>query len=382
MECSSRWGSRSAGSFGCGDGVIRATRLIAHHWALPDPARSAAGTWRDRRSLLLVVEDDAGHVGLGEAAPLPGYSQDSFEEAHAALAALLGASLSNRDASAPCGPSLEAASNSVGSLAARAALEAALLDAWARREGVPAWSLLTSGDGPETLPLAVWLPDGTDAALVAARTAHGRGTRAFKVKLDARRGLAEGTATLVALRRAFGNDMTLRADANRSATVAELEPHLPALRDVGLEWLEEPTAEPLSKSLGVPLALDESLVDAALPELAARPDIAALVLKPTALGGIARCLALAAHAETHGRASVASHTLEGPVGFMTAAALGFTVPRPVAQGLGPHGRLLAGSPCPALGGTGDALVRWSAPGFGLTLEQALAGTTVDRTERA
>ena len=362
--------------------MIRATRLVAHQWGLPAPARSAAGTWSERHSLLLVVEDDEGHFGLGEAAPLPGYSGDSCEDAQGALRALLGKELAERDPDAPCSASLKAASASVSSRAARAAVEGALLDLWARSEDVPAWALLAGGSVPETAPLAVWLPDGVEAALEAAHAARAQGVTAFKVKLDARRGLAEGIATLGELRRALGREVTLRADANQSAIVAELEPHLAALRDVGLEWLEEPTAEPLSKSLGLPLALDESLAGGSFPELAARPDITALVLKPTALGGIARCLSLAAHAEAHGRACVASHTLEGPVGFMTATALALAVPQRAAHGLGPHGRLLTGAPCPALGVPAHALVRWTAAGFGLTLEQALEGATVERTERS
>jgi len=360
--------------------VIRATGLIAHHWTLPSAARSAAGTWADRHSLLLVIEDDAGHVGLGEAAPLPGYSRDTLEQARSALRALLGVALPERAPGVPCVRSLEDASASITSLAARSALEAALLDVWARREGLPAWSLLTSRAVPETLPVAAWLPDGAAAARNAAQAARARGTSAFKVKLDARRGLADGIATLVELRRLLGREVTLRADANQSATLGELEPHLAALRELGLEWLEEPTTKPLPKALGVPLALDESLGDDTLPPLAARPDLAALILKPTALGGLARCLALAEHAERHERASVASHTLEGPVGFMTAATLAFAVPQRAAHGLGPHGRLLRDDSCPALAAGHGGLVRWSAPGFGLGVQQALAGVTVDSTE--
>jgi len=361
--------------------VIRATRLIAHRWALPDPARSAAGTWGERQSLLLVVEDDSGHVGLGEAAPLPGYSRDTFERARSELRALLGGEFPEREPNVPCRANLDAASASITSFAARSALEAALLDVWAQREEAPAWALFAPGAGPETAAVAAWLPDGVAAALKAAHAERALGTAAFKVKLDARRGLAEGVATLVELRRTFGPEMTLRADANQSATPGELEPHLARLRELGLEWLEEPTADPLSKPLGVPIALDESLGRPSLPPLADRPDVVALVLKPTALGGLSTCLALAEHAELHGRASVASHTLEGPVAFMTAATLAFAVPQRAAHGLGPHGQRLTGASCPALSSRQHELLRWSEPGFGLSVEQALAGASIDATER-
>jgi L-alanine-DL-glutamate epimerase-like enolase superfamily enzyme len=109
--------------------------------------------------------------------------------------------------------------------------------------------------------------------------------------------------------------------------------------------------------------------------------VTALVLKPTALGGLARSLELAAHAAAHGRAAVASHTLEGPVGFMTAATLALAVEQRAAHGLGRYGRLLGGARCPALRPERDDLAAWSTPGFGLSAKQALAGATVDRTER-
>jgi o-succinylbenzoate synthase len=363
--------------------MIRAVRLLDHHWALPAPAASARATWTERRALLLVLEDAAGHLGLGEAAPLPGFSQDSWDDGHAALRTLLGRELPTRDENRPCGVDLRHASAAMAPPAARAALEAALLDLWSRQANVPAWVLLAGSATPSNLPIAAWLPDGMEAALEAARTAHAHGIRAFKVKLDGRRGLESGIATLRALRSAFGAEITLRGDANQSATLALLEPHLGALRELRLEWLEEPTAERLTKSLGVPLALDESLAaTTGFPQLDQQPDVAALVLKPTALGGLGRALGLAEHARAHHRKCVASHTLEGPIGYMTAATLALALPEGPAHGLGAYGRFVDGTPPPALPVGREHLVRWEASGFGLSLEQALAGTEVDGTEQA
>jgi O-succinylbenzoate synthase len=340
---------------------------------------------------LLVLEDGDGLVGLGEAAPLPGYSFDTLAEAHADLRRLFGAPLPERDRSVPCGVALGRASAVLTSASARAALEAALLDLWSRREGVPAWALLapagaslSAGEShaKDAVAVAAWLPDGTQAALDAAHGAYARGARAFKVKLDAPRSLAEGLATLAALRRAFGAAVTLRADANQSATEAELDAEVKALRALELEWLEEPARAPLSKPLGVPIALDESLAGHPhAPALDAHPEVAALVLKPTSLGGLARCLELAAHAEAHGRAAVASHTLEGPLGYLAAATLALALPQRAAHGLGPYERVLTPLRSPALHPTRDELVRWREPGFALELDAALAGVVLDRTER-
>jgi o-succinylbenzoate synthase len=364
--------------------VIHARRLIEHSFPLDPPPRSAAGSWQERHSLLLVLEDGAGNTGLGEAAPLPGFSADALDGAHAALSSLLGRALPPHDPARDVTDALSAASAGVKSPAARAALEAALLDIWARQSARPAWQLLRrDSDGPaRAVSLAVWLPDGAEAALAAARSAARRGVGAFKVKLDARRGLEDGVRTLEALRGTLGAAVSLRADANRSATRRELEPYVERLRAVALEWLEEPTSEPLTEALGVPIALDESLEpDLARPDFAARPFVAALVLKPTALGGIARCLELGRDAQNRGRVACASHTLEGPLGFMTTAALAVALGPKCAHGLGPHPALRGTRP-PALATERDEIVPWRAQGYGLELSDALRDALVTREQRA
>jgi o-succinylbenzoate synthase len=361
--------------------LIRATRLVEHAWTLSATVGSAAGTWSERRALLLVLEDEAGHVGLGEAAPLPGFGTDTLAAARASLAALLGRTLPEAPpADRP--RMLGEISAALTSPSARSALEGALLDVWARRRGVPAYALLAAVTPGTRAPLSAWLPDERGDALAAARSHLAHGGTGVKVKLDAARGLGAGLETLEALRRELGPGVALRADANRSATVATLVPFLDRVRALGLEWLEEPTAEPISADLGVPLALDESLQAAgAKPDLAARPFVAGLVLKPTALGGLARCLELAAHARAHGRAAVASHALEGPVGFMTAVTLAFALGSDRAHGLTAHRALRTARP-PGLAGEADVLEAWTEPGLGLELATALAGTEIVREEHA
>src|SRR6266700_1431916 len=87
-----------------------------------------------------------------------------------------------------------------------------------------------------------------------------------------------------------------------------------------LEYVEEPCSRAhglLAHALPCPIALDESLVAITADELAAAlraRDLAALVLKPTLLGGFARCLELAAAARAHGKRAVVTHALEGTIG--------------------------------------------------------------------
>lgn len=359
--------------------MIRAARLLEHRRQLGTTRVSAAGSWTERSALTLVLEDDEGRFGLGEAAPLPGFSPDTLGAAKAELTALLGRSLPDRDRSRSALFDLAQASGAIESAAARNAVEGALIDLWARRRGEPAWAVLSATSRPHGVPVNVWLPEGTEGALELVRRGLRRGVRCFKVKLDGRSG--SGLQTLAAVRREFGSQVKLRADANRSFDATSLAEALPLLRSLGLEWLEEPSPEPWGQ-LGLPVALDESLAGGPRVLRRARDHgVSALVLKPTALGGITPAFELVALGEAHGLVAVASHALEGPIGFMTAATLALVLGPQHAHGLAPHEGLGAVRP-PAFAADRDELSAWSAPGFGLSLEESLSGAEIVREERA
>ena len=95
----------------------------------------------------------------------------------------------------------------------------------------------------------------------------------------------------------------------------------------------------IEPDLPVKLALDESLVEldpAALERALASPLLAAIILKPTLLGGFARCLELAApHTRTASRRS-SRHALEGPIGTAACHELARAIGADVPVGLGRH----------------------------------------------
>ena len=101
----------------------------------------------------------------------------------------------------------------------------------------------------------------------------------------------------------------------------------------------------------VPLAADESLHD---PEVAARlmdsDAVSVIVLKPSPLGGLDRCMGLAVRAAAAGKSSVVTHSFEGPVGHGAACELGLAISiatagmsgdQPTAVGLDRHSGLEA-----------------------------------------
>jgi O-succinylbenzoate synthase len=303
------------------------TRLA--RWPI-EPTGAARGQWRERAALIVGVRSDRGDTGLGEAAPLPGTSIDDIADAHAAADALAArvpfaietpahaTGLADRVTAAP---------------AARFALETALLAAFAQhaRTSIAAlWSALPLGE----LPAAVVVDDELEALGAVAA-----GARCLKIK-------AESPDIVHRVARALAaehiSNVRLRVDANGRWPRDDAWAWLASLAPLPIDFVEEPCADTallLRERVPCRIALDESLITldrAMLDRAIASPDLAALVLKPTLLGGFARCLELAALARKSGVAPIVSHALEGPIGYAACIELARAIACDLPVGLGPH----------------------------------------------
>ncbi len=345
-------------------------RVRPVRWRMARSGAAARLALAERRGVLvsLTLELEGARVrGLGEASPLPGAPwpddlaavERAFEDA-VARAGLPGSAV----ACAALARELAAPWPALGF-----ALETALLDALAQHRQVPLASLLVPAP-------ALRVPvNAVVASLDEAAAAYARGVRCFKVKLGS--DTASDAALLVALRRSWPQ-VALRADANRGWPAAEVGERLRALAPAELEYVEEPCAG-LAERLAsgerwaVPVALDESLAEleaALLAEVVHAPELAALVLKPTALGGLHQALRVAELAVAAGKRAVTTHALEGPVGTAACAelarALGSAQPE-LAVGLDAHPALTAWQVAPPQ----LAAAAVVAAGFGLGLAGAL-----------
>jgi o-succinylbenzoate synthase len=336
-----------------------------------DGAAHARRSWPVRSSLLVALTETSGAWGVGEAAPLPGYSADTLADVERALSALradvIERALDTEDA--------RAALTAVAALvpfalpSARFALESAALDLLSRRRGCSAPALLGAAPDAER-PLSALLGTANSASLLPeAEVTFDSGYRCFKLKVGAPGALASELAGAAQLRERFGSALQLRLDANGALSAEEVALAGPALSELALELFEEPGTE---LPLDVPLALDESLqgleperAEVTWKSRAAR----AVVLKPTALGGLAHCWSIAERARRSGVAAVLSHCFEGPIAWRAAAALALALPSGAAHGLGPH-PALAGWPRDHLPVVRGSLHAWSEPGLGYPLELA------------
>lgn len=343
--------------------------------ALPRLAQNAHRRWLTRESALITLESDRGQRGCGEAAPLPGFSRDQLADCQHALAALKVSDLPEcLERGQALLPALSLASSRLPAHlpAARAALEAALLDLWARARGVPAWALLRGDESrPAKRQLAALLDGEGEQAWTRARAAHADGLTAFKLKVGRAEAIEQELSLVARLRAEFGAELELRLDANRAWSAEQARSNLARFAAHRPEFVEEPCPLLELGALGpspIPLALDESLLELA-PGRAAlcglvEQGVRTLVLKPTLLGGISACCAWAEAAQTAGAEVILSHTFEGPLGLALGAALALSVGSETsAHGLELHG---AGLELPELPYFSAAeLHPWSEPGFGV-----------------
>ncbi|SDY09622.1 mandelate racemase/muconate lactonizing enzyme family protein [Halobellus clavatus] len=308
---------------------------------LSSPLATASGPIERRSGYLVRIEAD-GAVGLGEATPLPGWTESDDE----CLDALSGDSASGVTPATP---------------AAHHGVELARLDAAARSADVSLAALLadgvaesSDGDRPapaDTVPVNATVGDGSVAETeTATREAVEAGYPAVKIKVGARSVDAD-LNRIRAARAAAGDDVELRADANGAWDLDEARRFLDVAAALDLASVEQPlpaanvSAHGELRGRGVDVALDESLA-AVGPDAVLEQDVADVVIcKPMVLGGPQRALAVATDAAEHGVSTVVTTTIDAVVARTAALHVAAVLPTPRACGLA-TGSLLEGDLAP------------------------------------
>jgi o-succinylbenzoate synthase len=286
------------------------------------PLGTARGEITEREGFLVRV-GHAGETAVGEATPLPGWTES--------LTACREALESVDDPAAP----LEALD---GTPAARHAVESALLTCEARAADVSLGVYLADDEAVDAVPVNATVGDDDPPATArAARAAVENGFPAVKVKVGARPPSAD-RERLEAVRAACP-DVELRADANGAWDRGTAREMLSAAVDLGFSYVEQPLpAADLAghadlRGGGVDVALDESLTTHSVPEVLAAEAADRVVLKPMALGGPAAAREAALLADEQGVGTVVTTTIDGSYARTVAVHLAASLPEVVPCGL-------------------------------------------------
>ena len=268
---------------------MRAVKAYPESWPLHSPFVIARGA-RSEAGVVVVELEENGIKAIGECTPYPRYGE-SEDSVLAQITALLpalqqGLTRSELQHQMPAG-------------AARNAIDSALWDLEALREGRSLWQL-TEHQPPALIEMAQTVSiDGPEMMASSALALWENGARLLKIKLDDHL----ITERLVAIRSAVPQ-ATLIVDANESWHSEGLASRCQLLADLNVAMLEQPLPAADDAALEnfihpLPICADESChtVDS-LPALRGRYEMVNIKLDKT--GGLTAALELAQAAQEQG----------------------------------------------------------------------------------
>lgn len=314
--------------------TISSVDVFSYALPLVRPLRLGNETHAVRNGFLLrlkTTDDTDDLTGWGEAAPLPSFSAESSEQVRSQLLNipewLTGLEIPN-DAAQLCGALPTWLQNHELAASVQCAVEVAVLNLIADRQATPMARLLDDR-ALESVHINSLIMDD-DNVTESVRQMQRDGYRAIKMKVG-RLTVEEDVDRTRDAFRELGSSTTLRLDANRAWSFADACVFAEQIADCTIDYLEEPLADhtrlrEFASLTGLPIALDESLLDLTPEQLGQFDFVKAVVLKPTLLGGFDRTAALARVAQSLNMKVVISSSFESSIGIAAlthlAAAIG------------------------------------------------------------
>jgi len=315
---------------------MRIARADLYELTLPlvEPFVISGGAITERRSLIVLLHDDAGHTGYGESPPfdLPFYSEETLVGARDLIERVLLPRVVGRDHDSPEALDALLRENVRGNWFARAGVETAAWDLEAQLRGTGLATLLAErldvrAAGAVDCGVALGIPPDRNAEVLTRWVfeAAQRGYRRVKIKV------APGwDAVAVAAARAgmAGTDLPLTVDANGAYEWPRDEAALRGLDEAGLLYIEQPLAPDelvghaeLARVLRTPLCLDETLRDArAARQVVALAGPKIWNIKVHRVGGLSEVCRIYRVAEAYGAELWAGTMPESGIGSQAALA--------------------------------------------------------------
>ena len=258
-----------------------------------------------KREGLLVQIKCKDHEGWGEIAPLPEFSEETLETAQKQTALWL----KNWDAARRNNEKL-----SLDGLYPSVAF--GLSCALAELKG-----LLNAEGNYQVAPLCYGDPDELYEPL-----SQMQGEKVAKIKVGMYEANRDGMIADMLLEAI--PDLQLRLDANRSWTPAKAQlfaKYVKPEHRARIQFLEEPCktrdeSRQFARETGIAIAWDESVREADFV-VQAEPNVAAIVIKPTLVGSLDKCIKLIEQAHKKGLKAVISSSIESSLGLTQLARI-------------------------------------------------------------
>jgi L-alanine-DL-glutamate epimerase-like enolase superfamily enzyme len=337
---------------------------------LRGPFNTAGGTIETRELAVIRLTDEDGVQGVGEITPYPDPTASSLSDLLAAFEHDAREQLEQAEV-------FDAGLRIEGALAAPvcAAIDVALLDLLARREGVRVADMIGASVQERIAVNATITATDPESVATAGAAAVEAGFSTVKLKVGF---AADDHDRLAALRDAVGFGTLIRLDANGAWYTGQAIELIGEFQSYGLELIEQPVAAEDLASMHrvrdasiVPIVADEGVRTVSDLDLhVANGACDGVAVKISQVGGITNASVLAGNAAQAGLLTFVTSTIDGPVGL--AAGLHFAAARSdftVANGLA-TGELLAESYARGLPDVREGTLELSdRPGLGVELDE-------------
>ena len=308
-------------------------RVVRIPLIVVEPLRTSDGVHESRDATLVEITDSDGNIGWGENVAPAGvaYVGESASSSLHVMVEVLAPLLPGRDIDV-----FEMLPDSWwgidGNNFAKHALESAVWDLHARREGTSLRDALGGSRSSITPGVVVGIADSVDETVGEVQRRLVQGYRRVKVKIAPGR----DSNVLRAIREACGDDVLLQADANAAYNHDDLE-HLCSLDEFQLQFIEQPFAATnvndhaeLARRSSTPVCLDESIcsIDELMHAIESKA-CSVVNIKPSRVGGIGAAVQMHHILQSHGVDAWVGGMLESGIGRASCLALaalpGFTL---------------------------------------------------------
>jgi muconate cycloisomerase len=309
--------------------MIRSIETILVDVPTIRPHKLSVATMNTQTLVLVRVQCEDGIEGWGEATTIGGlnYGDESPESVKVNIDTHIAPLLIGQEARNVAAAMARVRKVIQGNRFAKCALETALLDAQARRLGIPLSELL-GGRLRDALPVAWTLASGDTAKDIAeAETMlELRRHRIFKLKIGLRP-VADDVKHVLAIKRALGDAVSVRVDVNQAWSELDAVNGIAALQAGGVDLIEQPVRAEnraglarLARQFAVPLMADEALHGPLSAfEFAKDADADVFAVKIAQSGGLIPAKQVADIAQLAGIGLYGGTMLEGAVGTAASA---------------------------------------------------------------
>lgn len=303
---------------------------------LAQPFRTSKGDIEERKGFIISLRSGSKAEGIGEAAPLPEFGSESYEDDEITLKNLrlnIKLDLNNLI------PSIEESlSQFIHLPALRSGMEQALLNLVCVERKTTLSELFNKPVAKNISVNGIIGMVDNEVAVDKAKSLKADGFRAIKIKVG-REIFSDDLEVVKNIRQAAGKNIKLRLDANGKWDKNAAVNNLKQLEETDIEYIEQPVSsleefKDICNETSVPLAADESLRSYADAINIIRNNLASvLILKPMMLGGLTPAMDIIDEAERNQKKVVISSSFETSIGRSIAIFAAGILKEQTAHGL-------------------------------------------------